>query len=370
MSKCVSVIVLADATVTDRSDTNFKIAGAFTLTAPNGTEQWTVGTIQTVSWTRTGSIANAKLEYSTNGGTTYPNIIIGSTPAAGLTYSWTIPDSVSTTCKLRISDAADATVLDVSDANFAIRGGFALTVPNGGEIWTVGASQNITWTTTGSVANVMLEYSSNGGTTYPNTIVASTPNAGTYGWTVPDTISTTLKVRISDVNNANAFDVSNNNFKIQGAFAITAPNGAEQWVVGASQNITWTTTGTVANVKLEYSTNGFSDELQTVLIIASTPNTNSYAWTIPDAISSTVKVRLTNVSDSAVSDVSNANFTIKGSVTLTAPNGAEIWIVGNAQNITWTRTGSFANVKLSTQRTLLRTNCKPWLSRPQLWPAL
>ena len=177
-------------------------------------------------------------------------------------------------------------------------------------------------------------------------IVAATPNTGTYGLTVPDVISSTLKARVSDVNNAQAFDISNNNFKIQGALTIASPNGAEQWVVGTSQNITWTTTGTVANVKLEYSTNGFTDELQTVLIIASTPNINTYGWTIPDAISSTLKVRLTNVADSVVSDLSNANFTIKGSVTLTAPNGSETWIVGNTNNITWTRTGSFTNVKL------------------------
>ncbi|MDD5466038.1 MAG: hypothetical protein PHP73_06860 [Candidatus Omnitrophica bacterium] len=336
----------ADAAVVDRSDTNFKITGSFTLIAPNGAEQWTVDTVQTINWTRTGSVANAKLEYSTDGGATYPNIIIASIPAGGLSYSWTIPDSVSTACKVKISDASDAGVNDVSNANFAIRGGFAITAPNGGEVWTVGTSQNITWTTTGSVANVKLEYSTDGGIGYPNIIVVSTPNTGTYGWTIPDDISATLKVRISDVNNSQALDVSNNNFKIQGALAIAAPNGAEQWEVATSQNITWTSTGTIANIKLEYSTNGFFDELQTVLITASVPNANTYAWTIPDAISSTVKVRITNVADSTVYDLSNANFTIKGSVVLTAPNGGESWIVGTSYNITWTRTGSIANVKL------------------------
>ena len=98
----------------------------------------TVNTVQTISWARTGTIANAKLEYSTNGGTTYPNIIIASTPAGGLSYSWTIPDSVTTTCKVKLSDASDATVFDESNANFAIRGGFNITAPNGAEIWTVG----------------------------------------------------------------------------------------------------------------------------------------------------------------------------------------------------------------------------------------
>jgi hypothetical protein len=336
----------ADAAVTDRSDTNFKIVGSFTLTAPDGAEQWTVGTTQSITWTMSGSIADAKLEYSTDGGASYPNVIVASTPAGGLSYSWTIPDTVSTTAKVKISDASDATVYDESNANFAIRGGFAITAPNGGEVWVVGTSENITWTTTGSVADIKLEYSTDGGTTYPNVIVASTPNAGSYAWTIPDTICATAKVRISDVNNDQAYDTSDNNFKIRGALTLTAPNGGEQWVVGTTENITWTTTGTITDIKLEYSTNGFADELETVSIVTSTPNTDSYAWTIPDAISSTVKVRITNVSDSTVYDLSNNNFTIIGSLTLTAPNGGEIWIVGDTNNITWSKVGSIANVEL------------------------
>ena len=74
----------ADTTVKDISDGNFKITGSFTLTAPNGTENWTVGNAYNITWTKTGSVANAKLEYSTNGGSTYPNLIIASTPAGGL----------------------------------------------------------------------------------------------------------------------------------------------------------------------------------------------------------------------------------------------------------------------------------------------
>ena len=335
----------ADTTVKSISATNFKIEGSFTVTSPHGGEQWTVGTQQTITWTKVGTIANAKLEYSTDGGATYPYIIV-TTPAGGLSYVWTIPDTVSVTSKVGIADASDATVFAVSSADFAIRGAFTITAPNGGEVWTVGTSQNITWTTVGSVSNVELEYSTDGGTTYPNTIVATTPNTGSYAWTIPNAISSTLKVKINDVNNSQAFATSSNDFKIRGALSVTAPNGSEQWTVGTSQNITWTTTGTISNVKLEYSTDGFSDELKTVLITASTSNTNSYAWTIPNAIGSSVKVRVTNVADSTVYAVSSANFTIRGALTITAPNGGEVWIVGQVRNITWTEIGSIVNVQL------------------------
>ncbi len=62
----------------------------------------------------------------------------------------------------------------------------SVTSPNGGESWTAGSVHNITWTTTGTVANVKIEVSTDGGSNY-TTIVASTANTGSYSWTVPNT---------------------------------------------------------------------------------------------------------------------------------------------------------------------------------------
>src|SRR5713101_1426569 len=88
---------------------------------------------------------------------------------------------------------------------------------------------------------VKLEYSTDRGSAYPNAIVASTPN-------------------------------TNADFKIRGAFALTAPNGGEKWAVGSSRAITWTKTGSIANVKLEYSKDSFATAS---VIAAATPNTGS-----------------------------------------------------------------------------------------------
>ena len=48
------------------------------------------------------------------------------------------------------------------------------------------------------MANVKLEYSSDGGTTYPNVIIATTSNTGSYAWTVPDAITTAARIKVSD----------------------------------------------------------------------------------------------------------------------------------------------------------------------------
>jgi hypothetical protein len=57
------------------------------------------------------------------------------------------------------------------------------------------------------------------------------------------------------------------------------------------------------------------------------------------------------VSFPAVSDVSNANFTIAArTVTVTAPNGGETWVVGTNQTITWSSSNVTGNVNLDLNR--------------------
>ena len=340
----VKITNIADDTVFDVSDSNFKIVGAVGLVNPNGGQQLTVGTQYNITWTLTGTIANVRLEYSTDSGSSYPNMIVGSTPAGGLSYTWTIPNAVSKNVRVKVSDASDLSVYDTSDANLTIMPGFSITSPNGGETWVVASSQDITWTTTGTCSNVKLEYSINGGTDY-TTIIASTPNTELYAWTVPDAISTNCKVRISDVDNPTALDITDGVFKIKGALQLSSPNGTESWDVNSKHNITWTRTGSIPSVKLEYSTNGGTTYPN--LIIASVDaSLGTYEWTIPDALSTQVRVKVTDTSDSTVFDTSDANFTIKGALTLNSPNGGEDLVVGNSTNITWTRFGSIQNVKL------------------------
>jgi hypothetical protein len=138
---------------------------------------------------------------------------------------------------VKISQVGDATVFDVSDANFTIRGGFTITSPVGGEAWAVGSTHDITWTTGGTIPNVKLQLSTNGGASYTSTIIASTTNTNSYTWSVPDALTLQARVSVQDVNDAQAIDASPANFKIQGTFTITSPNGGDALQVGASKAI-------------------------------------------------------------------------------------------------------------------------------------
>ena len=91
--------------------------GTIAVTSPNGGEGWPVGSIQNINWTSNGNSGTVKLEYSTNNGTSWLSIV-ASTPDDG-SHSWTVPNAVSATCLVRVSDT-DGIPVDVSNAVFSI----------------------------------------------------------------------------------------------------------------------------------------------------------------------------------------------------------------------------------------------------------
>jgi Leucine-rich repeat (LRR) protein len=318
-------------------------AKTLTVTSPNGGETWEGTTAHNITWTSTGAIANVKLEYSTNNGSSW-NTISASTANSG-TYDWTVPNTPSTTCLVRITDTAGPAT-DTGDAVFTITAQRTITVtaPNGGETWEGTTAHNITWTSTGAIANVKLEYSTNNGSSW-NTISASTANSGTYNWTVPNTPSTNCLVKVSDTAGP-AVDQGNGVFTIsaQRTITVTTPNGGQRWFIDTIYAIAWSSTGSISNVMIEYSTNSGSSWNT---IIASTSNTGTYNWTIPNTPSANCLVRISDTSGTA-SDVSDSVFTIDPypTVTVTAPNGGETWIAYTTHAITWTNTGTIATVNL------------------------
>ncbi len=98
---------------------------------------------------------------------------------------------------------------------------------------------------------------------------------------------------------------------------VTSPNGGESWLGGSSHAITWTATG-VTNVKLEYTLDGST---WSILTSSTAASTGSYTWTVPSSATTAAKVRVSDASNSALSDTSNAAFTI---TTSTGGGGAAL----------------------------------------------
>ncbi len=84
---------------------------------PNGGEKWQVGDVETIGWNSDGQFNQARIEYSTNGGSSWKMIVTTTNDGS---HSWTIPSDVSSDCMVRISNAADGAITDKSDAVFSI----------------------------------------------------------------------------------------------------------------------------------------------------------------------------------------------------------------------------------------------------------
>ncbi|MCX6564566.1 MAG: SBBP repeat-containing protein [Candidatus Aminicenantes bacterium] len=182
------------------------------VTAPNGGEIWAAGSVRNITWRAIGTIANVKLQYSTDRGANWTTIVASTTNTG--TYAWTVPDASSVNGLVRVSDAANAAAFDVSDAAFTLVGmSITVTAPNGGEIWAAGSMHALTWTTTGTIANVKLEYSTDGGANW-TTIIASSLNVGEFAWQWFMAASTNCRVRVSDASNPAVSDTSDASFTI------------------------------------------------------------------------------------------------------------------------------------------------------------
>jgi len=95
------------------------IGSTIELTAPNGGEEWRIGSQEDITWTTTLYSGMIKLEYSKDGFVADINEIIASTDDDGI-YEWDIPDDPSVTVRVRASLVGTPTVYDDSDADFSI----------------------------------------------------------------------------------------------------------------------------------------------------------------------------------------------------------------------------------------------------------
>jgi hypothetical protein len=106
-------------------------------------------------------------------------------------------------------------------------GPFLVTAPNTNVTWAGGSTQTVTWNVAGttaapvSCANVKILLSSDGGNTFPTTLLASTPNDGSQQVAVPSVSTLAARVRV-ECTTAPFFDISNANFAISIPLTVVA----------------------------------------------------------------------------------------------------------------------------------------------------
>ena len=337
----------------------FVIAPSITITAPAAASHKVAGASDTIKWDAVYSSGKFKIEYSINANANTPTWTTITASALNIgKYAWTIPNTPSIHCKVRLGDTA-VNVPSAITGEFIIdpAPALSLTVPDSGQAWAEGSTHDITWTSVGSVGNLKIEYRTKPSDAW-RLVIGSTANDGSYTWTIPATVSDSCKVRISDSANAAVLDTSRSQFSIvPPTLTLLSPKGGEKWATGTMHPITWSSDGTVGNIKIELSIN---DSAWTA-IIATTTNDGTYSWTIPDntTLSAKCRVRISQVTGGTPFDSSHAYFEIVSgvtpTVTLTFPNDKVTWFTGTPMQITWTSTGTFDSVKIE-----YTTNATDW----------
>lgn len=111
-------------------------------------------------------------------------------------------------------------------------GPFLLTSQNTATLWIYNGTNttNITWSVNGTnaaplnVTNVKISFSTDGGTTFPITLVASTPNDGSHTITIPNNITTQGRIKIEPTNTSSFFDLNNVNITVTNTCSPEATN--------------------------------------------------------------------------------------------------------------------------------------------------
>jgi hypothetical protein len=186
----------------------------------------------------------------------------------------------------------------------------SLTVTNPGatEIWPIGSTQTIRWTSNGVTGYVKIELSRDGGASWA-TLLFMTPNDGVQSWKVTGPATTQAMIRIKSMSNPNIFGISGATFTIGGGtITVTAPNGGEAWIIGSTRAITWTSSGITGYVKIELSRNGGTSW---TTLLSGTFNDGLQSWRVTRPATTQALIRITSLSDSGAVDTSNSNFSIQ-----------------------------------------------------------
>jgi len=219
-----------------------------------------------------------------------------------------------------------------------------LVCPNGGEIWETGTLHDIVWQSYVDVGQVSIQYSTDGGVNWDTIVESVDVSTERYTWTTPDTGSTNCLVRITDTSNPEATCTSSSVFTISPPFVcLTTPNGGEKWAWGKTYSINWTSVG-IENVCIEFSVD--NDENWEIITESIEVSSGSCQWEIPEIESSECLVKIRDLADTGLDDVSDNVFNLSEPyLTIISPNGMEHWYSGEKKIITWDSYG-VENIKL------------------------
>lgn len=343
------------------------------VAVPNGGEDWPINSAQCIRWSTADYSfeARLKIELATDGITFNPIRGLENVANTG-SACWRVTGATSQNCRLRITPIeTGGPAADMSDASFTIsaaRQSITVTAPSENQMWTIGTDQLIRWQNADIVGDIRIELSRDGGLTYTEILFDRVPNIpnmeNVKRWTVTGTEPRAARIRVTSLVNPFASGES-------GLFAIVprgqvvqtgeerlpesqsaeqnaptirvdSPNIGERWTINSDRQIFWSTNNLTGPVKIELST----DAGRTFpILIADNVTGISRTWRVPPSVPllPTCRIRVSSMTDPSIFDASDGDFVIsltaQPSLTVTTPDGLEVYTAGSAQRMRWQFSG-------------------------------
>ncbi|MBI4752062.1 MAG: hypothetical protein HY774_26540, partial [Acidobacteria bacterium] len=239
-------------------------AGPFAVSAPNTNVSWANNTSQTVTWSVANtsaspvSCANVKISLSTDGGVTFPTVLLATTPNDG-TQAVTIPSGItSTTARIKV-EAVGNIFFDISNTNFTITAGssctfsvspttVSATAAGGASSVSVTAGTGCAWTATSNASWITTSASGSGNGTASFTVAANSTTSTRTG---------TLTVAGQTVTVNQAAGTSTCTYTVSPTtVSATAAGGASSVSVTAGTGCAWTATSNASWITTSASGSG------------------------------------------------------------------------------------------------------------------
>lgn len=187
-----------------------------------------------------------------------------------------------------------------------------LLTPNGSEAFIIGDTTNITWESK-NISALKISYTIDGGISWRG-IVDTVPAVNkSIRWIIPNSITTKGLIEIKSIEDASIKDISNSFFKINPdsstlkIIRLVFPNGGEEFYIGDSINIYWESQN-ISLVKISFSIDGGLNWVEIRNSINA--QSKSISWIVPNSITTKGIIKIEDVDDPTVKDISNNFFHI------------------------------------------------------------
>lgn len=182
------------------------------LRRPIAGDVWPAYSIQRIQWT-SENVDNIKIESSLDSGRTW-SLIVNSYPASAQFYEWEVPNKISDSCFIRITDIVNSSV---SSSNFRANP-FKIPAPGISidtlqQVLHAGTVTSLTWLSSG-IRKVNLYVSFDNKNTYQKIADSISATVFYYNWMVPDIPGSNYWLKIENAENTSLSAISPVSFSI------------------------------------------------------------------------------------------------------------------------------------------------------------